>query len=154
MALSKALEAFLAKPHLGICATIRKDGSPHLTVVWYEWADGEVRLTITDSRVKYKNVMRDPRVSLCVTANEHPYKEVVLEGKAIVEAKGGPELFRRLALKYDGNIEGDKYANYSLGKDNRLVLRFKPDRIMRWDFAEEDDDHEPWRYNRQLGSNM
>ena len=71
------MEEFLEKPNLGILATLRKDGSPHLTVVWYEWADGEVLLTVTDTRVKYKNVMRDPRVSLAVTANEHPYKEVV-----------------------------------------------------------------------------
>ena len=117
MVLSERLEEFLEKPNLGILATLRKDGSPHLTVVWYEWADGEVLLTVTDTRVKYKNVMRDARVSLAVTANEHPYKEVVLEGIAEVTPEGGPELFRRLALKYDGAVEGDKYANYSNSRD-------------------------------------
>ena len=152
MVLSERLEEFLKRPNLGILATLRKDGSPHLTVVWYEWSDGEVLLTVTDTRVKYKNVMRDPRVSLAVTANEHPYKEVVLEGIAEVTPEGGPELFRRLALKYDGAVEGDKYANYSNSRDNRLVMKFKPTRIMRWDFAHEDDDHQAWGYTRNLGT--
>ena len=153
MALSKTLEKFLAQPNLGILATLRKDGSPHLTVVWYEYENGEVRISVTDTRVKYKHVLRDPRVSLAVTANEQPYKQVVFEGKAQVTAEGGPELIRRLALRYDGEVEGTKYADYTNNKDNRLVLHFKPERIMSWDFAIEDDDHQAWRYDRRLGLN-
>ena len=71
---------------------------------------------------------------------------------AEVSPEGGPELFRRLALKYDGAVEGDKYANYSNSRDNRLVMKFKPTRIMRWDFAHEDDDHQAWGYKRNLGT--
>ena len=153
MALSKTLEEFLERPNLGILATLRKDGSPHLTVVWYEYENGEVRISVTDTRVKYKHVLRDPRVSLAVTANEQPYKQVVFEGKAQVTAEGGPELIRRLALRYDGEVEGTKYADYTNNKDNRLVLHFKPERIMSWDFATEDDDHQEWRYDRRLGLN-
>ncbi|MCH8090078.1 MAG: PPOX class F420-dependent oxidoreductase [Chloroflexi bacterium] len=153
MALNKTLEEFLKQPNLGILATLRKDGSPHLTVVWYEYENGEVRISVTDTRVKYKHVLRDPRVSLAVTANEQPYKQVVFEGKAQVTAEGGPELIRRLALRYDGEVEGAKYADYTTNKDTRLVLHFKPERIMSWDFAIEDDDHQAWRYDRRLGLN-
>lgn len=153
MALSKTLEEFLERPNLGILATLRKDGSPHLTVVWYEYENGEVRISVTDTRVKYKHVLRDPRVSLAVTANEQPYKQVVFEGKAQVTSEGGPELIRRLALRYDGEVEGTKYADYTINKDTRLVLSFKPERIMSWDFAIEDDDHQEWRYDRRLGLN-
>ena len=49
-------------------------------------------------------------------------------------------------------VEGDKYANYSNSRDNRLVMKFKPTRIMRWDFAHEDDDHQAWGYTRNLGT--
>ena len=153
MALSKTLEEFLERPNLGILATLRKDGSPHLTVVWYEYENGEVRISVTDTRVKYKHVLRDPRVSLAVTANEQPYKQVVFEGRAQVTAEGGPELIRRLALRYDGEVEGTKYADYTINKDTRLVLHFKPERIMSWDFATEDDDHQAWGYDRRLGLN-
>ena len=31
-------------------------------------------------------------------------------------------------------------------------MKFKPTRIMRWDFANEDDDHQPWGYDRNLGT--
>lgn len=151
MKISSTLEEFLKRPNLGILATLRKNGTPHLTVVWYEYSDGEIRISITDTRVKYKHVLRDPRVALAVTTPEQPYKEVVFEGKAQVTKEGGPELIRRLAIHYDGEVEGNKYADYTIGKDNRLVLHFKPERIMAWDFATEDDDHKPWGYPRHLG---
>ncbi|MEE9247472.1 MAG: PPOX class F420-dependent oxidoreductase [Dehalococcoidia bacterium] len=150
MALSKTLEEFLEQPNLGILATLRKDGTPHLTVVWYEYENGEVRISVTDTRMKYKHVLRDPRASLAVTTPEQPFKEVVFEGKAHVTKDGGPELIRRLAIRYDGEVEGNKYADYTINKDNRLVLHFKPERIMSWDFATEDDDHRPWGYKRNL----
>ncbi|MEE9199718.1 MAG: PPOX class F420-dependent oxidoreductase [Dehalococcoidia bacterium] len=148
MEISGTLAEFLKQPNLGILATLRKDGSPHLTVVWYEYEDGEIRISVTDTRLKYKHVLRDPRVSLAVTSPEQPYKEVVFEGRAQVTKEGGPELIRRLAIRYDGEVEGNRYAGYTISKDNRLVLHFKPEKIMAWDFAVEDDDHQVWGYAR------
>lgn len=148
--LTPALLEFLKKPNLGIMATLRKNGTPHQTVVWYEYEDGEVRVSVTDTRAKYRNVLRNPRVSLAVTSPEQPYREVVFEGEAQISDEGGNDLIRRLALKYNGEVEGTKYADYTAGKDNRLVLHFKPDVIMAWDFAVEDDDHQAWGYERNL----
>ncbi len=150
MEFSDSLKEFLKQPNLGILATLRKDGSPHQTVVWYEYEDGEVRISITDTRMKYKHVTRDPRVSLAITSPEQPYKEVVFEGRAHVTQEGGPELIRRLAIKYDGEVEGNRYADYTIKKDNRLVLHFQTERIMSWDFATEDDDHQAWGYDRRF----
>lgn len=147
--LTDPLREFLDQPNVAILATVRKDGSPHLTRVWYEYDGEEVRISITDTRAKYRHVLRDPRVSLAVTtpnaSNQDVHKEVILEGKAQVTSEGGPELIRSLGIKFEGAEEGNKYADLSLNelKDNRLVLHFKPERIMAWDFTVEDDDHRP-----------
>ena len=147
--LTRPLREFLDQPNVAILATVRKDGSPHLTRVWYEYDGEEVRVSITDTRAKYRHVMRDPRVSLAVTtasaSSQDIHKEVILEGRAQVTAEGGPELIRRLGIKFEGEGQGNRYADLSINelRDNRLVLHFKPERIMAWDFSVEDDDHNP-----------
>ena len=94
--LSETLREFIKQPNPAVLGTLRKDGSPHLTVVWYEYDEAEdlVRISLTDTRVKYRNARRDPRVSLAIVATEDArwltkddaskaaYKEVVLEGQA------------------------------------------------------------------------
>ena len=153
MVLSERLEEFLEKPNLGILATLRKDGSPHLTVVWYEWSDGEVFLTVTDTRVKYKNVMRDARVSLAVTANEHPYKEVVLEGIAEVTFRGWAPNFSAVSpSSMTALSRATSTPTIPTPATIGSFMKFKPTRIMRWDFAHEDDDHQAWGYTRNLGT--
>lgn len=145
--LSVEMMEFLRRPNMAVLATLRKDGSPHQTVVWYLYEDGEVKISITDTRAKYRHVMRDRRVSLAIVGGELPYKEIVFEGEAEVTDEGGHDVFRRLAIHYYGEEEGEKYATYSrdIAKDNRLVLHLVPRRIMAWDFAVEDDDHRPWQ---------
>src|SRR5689334_10617001 len=130
--LTDALREFISAPNLAVLATLRKDGSPHLSVVWYLYEGDEVKISLTDDKVKYRNVMRDPRVTLAIPGTVLPYKEVVFEGRAEVTPVGGPELIRQLSIHYYGEEEGNKYADYTLNvaKDNRLMLRFKPDRII------------------------
>ena len=159
--LSNTLREFIKQPNPAVLGTLRKDGTPHLTVVWYEYDEDAdlVRISLTDTRVKYRNAKRDPRVSLAIVATEDArwltkddaskaaYKEVVLEGQAKFTDKDADEVDRRIAINYYGQEEGDRYADYTLAAttENRIVMYFKPDRIMAWDFEVEDDDHRPWK---------
>lgn len=147
MVLDERLMEFVRKPNVAILATLRANGSPHQTAVWYVFQGGEVKITITDGRAKYRHVMRDPRVSLAIASPTAPYKEVVFEGKAMVDDEGGHDLFRQLAVRYYGDVDGNAYADYSrdIAKDNRLVLHFTPERTLSWDFGVEDDYHHPWQ---------
>ncbi len=144
--LSKSLLEFVKKPNIGILATLRKDGSPHLTAVWYLYEKDEVWISITDGRMKYKHFSRDPRVSLAVAGVALPYKEVVFEGTAEISHEGGDDFFRRVAIYYYGDKDGNRYADYDSGavKDKRLILHYRPTKIMAYDFEHEDDYHEPW----------
>ena len=166
--LSAPLKEFIKRPNPAVLGTLRKNGTPHLTVVWYEYdeEDDLVRISLTDTRVKYKNARRDPRVSLAIVATEDArwltkddsskvaYKEVVLEGLAQFTDDGAAELDRRIAINYYGYEEGTKYAEYTLAatSENRIVMCFRPDRIMAWDFEVEDDDHRPWKVEADIPS--
>ncbi len=72
---SDALVELIATRHMGVLATIKSDGRPQLSNVSYAFtADpsapgtGVVRISITTGRAKYRNLVRDPRASLHVSA--------------------------------------------------------------------------------------
>jgi len=71
----------LSGAHQGVLATIKRDGRPQLSNVGYDFADGVIRISITDGRAKTANLRRDPRASFHVSApNFRGY--VVAEGRA------------------------------------------------------------------------
>lgn len=66
------LRALLARHHHGVLATIRANGRPQLSNIAYGW-DGDhdlVRISVTATRVKARNLGRDPRASLHVTTDD------------------------------------------------------------------------------------
>ena len=68
----------------GKLAVTRKDGSPHVSPIWFDLdaATGElVFLTQTDS-VKGRCIRRDPRVSICVDVEVMPFDFARVDGTA------------------------------------------------------------------------
>jgi len=73
---------FVADHHRGVLATLKSsDGRPQLSNVAYALIDGEIRVSLTDTRAKTGNMRRDPRVSLHVTSDDF-WTYVVVEGTA------------------------------------------------------------------------
>jgi PPOX class probable F420-dependent enzyme len=59
---------FLAQPHVGVLATLRRNGMPYTVPVWFHWDGSAVWITGTYERVWCRQLMVDPRASLCVEA--------------------------------------------------------------------------------------
>lgn len=68
---------------LGVLATIKRDGRPQLSNVSYHFDPREsvVRISITEPRAKTRNLRRDPRASLLVSADDG-WSYAVVEGAA------------------------------------------------------------------------
>jgi PPOX class probable F420-dependent enzyme len=103
-------------------ATVMKDGSPQVSPVWIA-RDGDVVLVNTSvGRVKERNVLRDPRVAICVFDMENPYRKVVLRGRVVkVVSEGAREHIDVLSMKYTGH----KYAGMK-PNEKRVILRIAP----------------------------
>lgn len=143
--LRESLAEFIAEPRIGVLATLRADGTPHLTAVWYVYEDGVVKVTVTEGWLKYKHARCDPRVSLAVVGSELPYKQVTLEGLAEIEEDGGAAFLRRLAVLYYGAEKGAVYADLDeCDPERRVILNFRPTRAIARDSAFEDDYHRAW----------
>ena len=121
-------EEFLNGKHFGKLATVRKDGSPHVTPIWYMLEGGRLFVNTTTNRVKYYNIKRDPRVSFLVD-DGYPY--VMVEGKArIAEERDPKKDIEALAIRYTGEEAGRKAARERYWKDPRVSIEIIPEKIV------------------------
>ncbi|WLW54908.1 pyridoxamine 5'-phosphate oxidase family protein [Streptomyces sp. YU58] len=80
--------------------TVRPDGAPHVTPVWFVFRDDTWWIGTDGNSVKVRNIERFPRVSLTLEDGRFP---VVAEGDAIPHRSPFPEAIRAaFAAKYDG----------------------------------------------------
>jgi PPOX class probable F420-dependent enzyme len=75
-------EFVLAGTRTGKVGLTRKDGSPHVTPIWFLLDGDDLIFTTHRDALKGRILARDPRVCLCVDDQEPPYSFVVLHGVA------------------------------------------------------------------------
>jgi|ETN01SMinimDraft_4_1059930.scaffolds.fasta_scaffold141330_2 PPOX class probable F420-dependent enzyme len=103
-------ERFLKEPHIVDLATVRPDGSPQVTPVWYEYDDGRLLVLADPSSIKVRNIRKDPRVSMSIATHWEPYKYVLVNGTAEISDEWDPELLWTMAVNYKGKLTGKRYA--------------------------------------------
>ena len=65
--LSDWAREFLREDHVAVISTLNKDGSPHVTMIWYLLQEDGTLIMSTPGRTqKVKNLRRDPRIAVCV----------------------------------------------------------------------------------------
>lgn len=106
--LSDATLRLLDGKNYAILATVNRDGSPQTSVVWVSRDDGDDLLFSTvEGRVKHRNMLRDPRVSVTVIDSADPENYVELRGRISMTPDVGRQLDTRLSWKYDGRDPGE-----------------------------------------------
>lgn len=107
-------------------ATINPDGQPQLSVVWVRLDGDDILVSTIEARQKYRNLCRDPRVTVLVNPKSNPFSYCEVRGVTTIVHEGGRELIDELNQKYNGT------GRYTLddGTDNvRVVLRITPERV-------------------------
>jgi PPOX class probable F420-dependent enzyme len=102
--------------------TLLPDGHPQTQVMWVG-TDGEHLLINTEvHRQKYRNVERDPRVTLTIWDREDPYRFVEVRGRVVEKVRGSEarEHIDELSHKYRGGPYKPRI------KSERVVLRIAP----------------------------
>jgi PPOX class probable F420-dependent enzyme len=130
------LFGLLTSHNLGVLATIQPDGRPHLSNVSYTFDPNTrlIRISVTDSRVKVRNLRRDPRASFHVSSSN---------GWSYVVAEGVGELTPVAADENDPTVEelievfraiGGEHPDWqeyreAMVADKRMVLRIPVERV-------------------------
>jgi PPOX class probable F420-dependent enzyme len=127
--LTPAARAFLSEIRFAALATINKDGSPQQTAMWYDLDGDTILMNTAAGRVKHRNLLRDPRASICVVDG---YRWVTISGR--VELNDDQTVaqadIKRLAIRYHGPEKGEQQARESFSKQHRVTIRLKIERVV------------------------
>jgi PPOX class probable F420-dependent enzyme len=127
------VEAFLAEPHVGVLATLRRDGRPYTVPLWFLWQDGRFWITGTYERVWCRQLFVDPRASLCIEATSPVAGHVGADGHVRTHELPDFDIWpisRALVDKYVGATAGAGAADAffaNMQTEHRLLFELQPD---------------------------
>jgi PPOX class probable F420-dependent enzyme len=107
IALSKAALRLLDGKNYAVLATVNRDGSPQTSVIWVGRDGNDVLFSTVEGRVKHRNMVRDPRVSVTVIEAADPENYVELRGRVSFTPDIGRRFDTELSWKYDGRDPGE-----------------------------------------------
>jgi PPOX class probable F420-dependent enzyme len=107
IALSEATLRLVDGKNYAVLATVNPDGSPQTSVIWVGRDGGDLLFSTVQGRVKHRNMLRDPRVSVTVIDSADPENYVELRGQASMTLDEGRRVDTELSWKYDGQDPGE-----------------------------------------------
>lgn len=124
--LSEGVKKLFLEPNFAHLATLMPDGSPQVTPVWVDFADGRILVNTAEGRTKPRNIRRDPRVAISITKQDNPYASAFIRGRVMeIRQEGADELIDKLAKKYIGQ---DRYPWRQPG-EQRLTMVIEPEHV-------------------------
>src|SRR3984885_16013983 len=90
-----------------VLATLNADGSPQTSVMWIGRDGDDLLFSTVEGRLKHRNLVRDPRVSVTVIDSADPENYVELRGVSSMTPDTGRRVDTGLSWKYDGKDPGE-----------------------------------------------
>jgi PPOX class probable F420-dependent enzyme len=109
--------------NFAVLTTLRPDGHPAAQVMWVDADDDCILINTEKHRRKFRNVQRDPRVTVTLIDAQDPYHYVEVRGvvEEIVDGPAAREHIDRLAQRYFGR----PYDGSTI-ESERVILRIRP----------------------------
>ncbi len=130
--------AFLDEQRTVTCATLGRDGWPHLMPLWYVVRDGELWSWTYAKSQKVRNLERDPRCTLQVEAGQayNELRGVMLKAAAVIhrDFDAVAAVGEEIAVRYGGAVLDDGAREYVRRQaTKRVALQFRPRESATWD---------------------
>jgi PPOX class probable F420-dependent enzyme len=91
----------LDKPLFAHLATVRPDGGPQSSVMWFGWDGVHLRFTHTRTRQKFRNLEHEGRVALSIRDEDNPYRFLEIRGQVeSIEPDPGGAFYVELQNRY------------------------------------------------------
>jgi PPOX class probable F420-dependent enzyme len=110
--------------NFGALTTLLPGGHPQTQVMWVDANERQLLINTEVHRQKFRNVERDPRVTVTIWDAEDPYRFVEVRGEVVEKVKGqeAREHIDELSHKYRGKPYQTQIQS------ERVVLRIAPSR--------------------------
>jgi PPOX class probable F420-dependent enzyme len=125
--LADNVRAFLEDVRFATIATTNRDGSPHLTALWYALRGDTIVMNTGSASKKVRNLKRDNRASVCVVDSAQA-RHVTLEGSVSLDDSRVIEDLTELASRYAGAEAGAGIAA-NIAKIPHVSLVLNIDRV-------------------------
>ena len=128
-----AIDKYLSTPNIAHLVTLKEDGSPHVSPIWYKYQNGQLYIICNQLSVKAKNIENDSRVATSVATATEPYKYVLIEGTANCQPEDVEKTTLEISIHYQGGERGTQFANKILSSGRITVIRIIPHKIISWE---------------------
>lgn len=129
--ITSAQDRLLREHRLGVLATGRRDGSPQIATVMYDWNGSDLVVSTDRGAAKQRNAERVPRVAFLVLDGR---QQVIVYGTATVQPDGAErrEGMRRLRAKANRPQPelSDAELDATLDEREQVLLRITPERVL------------------------
>ena len=123
----------LAEEKIGWLTTVRPNGQPQTSPVWFLYRDGEFLVYSKAGTARTANIAANPRVSLNLDGNGLGGDIVVVEGEARIDRDALPaDRIPAYVEKYAGFIARNGWTPESFAADYPIPIRIRPTRFRVW----------------------
>jgi PPOX class probable F420-dependent enzyme len=130
---AEEVTAFLDEQRVVTCATLGRDGWPHLMPLWYIVRDGELWAWTYAKSQKVRNLERDPRCTLQVETGDtyDQLRGVMVKADAVIHREAVLELGVEIFERYTGGPVDPEHLRAQATK--RVGLQFVVREVASWD---------------------
>jgi len=125
MTIDADLQALATAKNFAALTTIGAGGQPRTHVMWIDADDEHVLFNTEVHRAKFKDIERDPRVTIAVIDAADPYRYIEVRGR-VVETVRGPEARAHIDAESQRYTGGDYPAPI---QSERVLVKVLPARV-------------------------
>jgi PPOX class probable F420-dependent enzyme len=111
-------------------ATIGRNGYPQVTEIWFLYDDGELKLSLNTSRLKTRNLQRDPRCTLLLLDLANPYRYLEVRGNASIDPDDDYTFANKVGAKYNADLKVHDQPG-----ESRVVVTLEPTNVYAVDMS-------------------
>ena len=108
-------------------ATVGRDGYPQLTSTWFIFDEGQIKISLNDTRVKTRNIARDPKVSLLIPDPQNPYRYLAVRADATISDDTDGALVEKFNAKYNADVR-----DHDQPGERRVAVTLEPISVFTW----------------------
>ena len=118
--------------------TLNKDGTPHLTVMWFAVVDGAIVLETFTMAQKIVNLKRDPRMAVLLEDGDQ-YNElrgvsINCQAELVEDYDTVHALHVEVVVRNTPGVTREQAAEFTREMcKKKTVIRVRPQKVMSWD---------------------
>ena len=107
-------------------ATVDREGSPHVTPIWFVYEDGGIWFTPRERSAWLQHIREHPGIAVTIDEEAAPYRKVIVKGTAeIVHDLGDDDSwrdrYRRISERYTTPEGADTYITSTIDQPRALM---------------------------------